>query len=293
MPVWRPHPTWFPEAVRSALDQQGCEIELIVVDDGNPEPVAEMLEGLDDPRLRIVRVDHGGVSAARNAGIAVARGEAIRFLDADDVAEPESTERLVALAEGCHFIAYGSTLVCDPQLEPERVVRETVQGDALLECVLGGFDVFITALLFPRRVVESAGGFDIRFALNEDYEYLLRALEHAPVRGGDFIATRYRRHGSSATASGDLAGQMTDMLALDALFARREDLRGTKVERESRAHLYVEAAGQLIRAGRSAAALAAFMQGLRRSPRRSAAASLALLQLFIRTQGRRLRSAFS
>ncbi len=291
MPVWRPHPAWFPAAVRSALGERGCEVELIVVDDGNPEPVADLLGEIDDPRLRLIRVEHGGVSAARNAGIDAARGEAIRFLDADDVAEPDSTATLLRLSEDGRFIAYGDTMICDPELVPERTLSESVQGDALLDCVLGGFDVFITSMLFPRRVIEAAGGFDPSFAINEDYEYLLRALEQAPVRGGGFLAGRYRRHGSSATATADLAGQMLDVAALEALFRRRPDLRGTNVERRAKAHLYVEAAGQLIRAGRPGSALAAFARGLRRSPVACAGESLGLLRLFVRMQGRRLLAA--
>jgi glycosyltransferase involved in cell wall biosynthesis len=266
MPVWKPNPAWLGEAVRSALDQQDCPIELVVVDDGNTEPVASLLREFDDPRLVVVRVAHGGVSRARNAGMARARGDAIRFVDADDVMEPESTARLLELSGPDGAIAYGSTLICDPELRPERLIEETVQGDALLECVLGGFSVFITAMLFPRNVVSAAGEFDPAFDLNEDYEYVLRALEHAPVRGERFVATRYRRHDASVTA-GDHAGAMKDMEALDKLFDRRPDLRGTRVERVARAHLHIGAATQLMHAGRYAESARRLASALRMDPR--------------------------
>ena len=265
MPVWSPNPAWLRAAVLSVLAERDCEIELIVVDDGNADPVADLLEAVDDRRLTVLRVRHGGVSAARNAGIAAARGESIRFADCDDVVEPGSTARLLKLGAG-RRISYGNTLVCDRDLRPQRVEAESVEGDVLLECVLGGFSVYVTAMLFPREVIEAAGGFDEDFDVNEDYEFLLRALEHGEVCRDDFIATRYRRHSDSATA-GDHAGRMMDMLALDRFFERRPDLGGTSVEARARAHLRVVAADQLIASGSFAEAVRHLAAAIRLAPR--------------------------
>src|SRR5215216_4501969 len=99
MPVWRPRRDWLLQAVRSALAQRDCRLELVVVDDGNPEPVAEMLADVRRPGLRVLRIPHGGVCIARNAGIEAARGSLIRFVDADDVYEPGSTARLTRLVD--------------------------------------------------------------------------------------------------------------------------------------------------------------------------------------------------
>src|SRR5438874_1905489 len=111
MSARQPRRDWFEAAVNSALSQENCELELLVVDDGSPEPVERLLQGIDDPRLRVIRVDHGGISHARNAGIAEATGEHFRFIDADDVLEPGSTARLVRLAgeEPGGAVAYGAT----------------------------------------------------------------------------------------------------------------------------------------------------------------------------------------
>ncbi|MGI8558878.1 MAG: hypothetical protein ACR2ND_11330 [Solirubrobacteraceae bacterium] len=62
MAVWNPHQRWLRDAVGSVLAQRSCELELVVVDDGCREPVDGMLGDVDDPRLRIVRVPHGGES---------------------------------------------------------------------------------------------------------------------------------------------------------------------------------------------------------------------------------------
>jgi len=275
MPVWKPEPAWFREAVGSALGQRGCSLEFIVVDDGNSVPVSQLLADVADPRLVIVRIAHGGVSRALNAGIGHARGEWIRFVGADDVLEPDSTARLVRLSGPERAIAYGSTLVCDTGLQPQRMIESAVQGEALLECLLGRFDVRIVSMLFPREVVAAAGPFDPAFEVNGDYDFVLRALEHAPVRGEQFVAMRYRRHGGSITA-GPHAGKKRDLQALEKLLDRRPDLRGTRPERVARAAAHLNAARQLLLVGRRGAALREVAAALRVDPRRSLPAAIAL-----------------
>ena len=53
MPVWRTPREWLREAVESALAEQDVDLELVVVDDGNEEPVERLLDGVDDARLRV------------------------------------------------------------------------------------------------------------------------------------------------------------------------------------------------------------------------------------------------
>ena len=205
MPAWRPDPRWLREAVESALSQEGCEVELVVVDDGSPEPVAASLEDVTDPRLRLLRVEHGGVSRARNAGLAAAQGEFIRFLDADDVIPPRSTAALLAATSPSIGIAYGATLVCDEALQPLRTMKCDLEGDILESCLLGRLDITLPSILFDRRVVEAAGPWNEALTLCEDYDFVLRAVAHTSVRAVGEIATWYRRHGASATRTADLA----------------------------------------------------------------------------------------
>ena len=66
------------EAIDSVLAQDFNDFELIVVDDGSTDATPELLESY--PHIRVVRQEHRGVSAARNAGIARASGRFLRFL---------------------------------------------------------------------------------------------------------------------------------------------------------------------------------------------------------------------
>ena len=235
MPVWRPRPEWLRAAVDSVLAERGVELELVVVDDGNDEPVADLLaERLADPRLRVVRVVHGGVSAARNAGTQAAVGDYLRYVDADDLCEPGSTARLRALADP-RTVAYEDTLVRDEATGRTQRISSRLRGAIAVECLLGEFDSRHVSMLFPRDVVRQAGPWDPRLRVREDFDFVLRCLEHAPVVPGDGTATTYRRHDASATRSARAVedAERASRVIVRGFFARHPELRGTPTEREA------------------------------------------------------------
>jgi glycosyltransferase involved in cell wall biosynthesis len=76
------------EAIESALAQTYSHCEILVVDDGSTENIAEVAAGY--PKVRYIRQENSGVSAARNKGWKRSRGEYLVFLDADDRLLPEA-----------------------------------------------------------------------------------------------------------------------------------------------------------------------------------------------------------
>ena len=283
MPVFNPRRDWFLRAVAGAL-RQSCPIELVVVDDGSPEPVADVLAGAGDDRVRVTRIEHGGEGAARNAGIAAARGDLIRFVDADDVVAPDSCARLAAVNGGRpDVIPYGETMHCDEALRPVWRMTERRRGRVAERALVGDFNVRVFSLLFPRPVIEAAGTWDEVMGLGTDWDFLLRALEHADVEPDRAVATYYRRHEGSMTGVGRAEAEQRNAAIVDRWFARHPEQLGTRVERRARAN--VAAIGARVHLGRRRPlpALRALGRALRLSP----AGSVTQLRLGLRALGSR------
>lgn len=86
------------KAIQSVLSQTYSEFELIIVDDASIDTTAAIVENFHDPRIHYLRLNkNGGVSAARNAGLKICRGDYIAFLDSDDVWVPEKLEKQLQL----------------------------------------------------------------------------------------------------------------------------------------------------------------------------------------------------
>ena len=235
MPVWQPNRDWLRQAVDAALGQRGCQIELVAIDDGAPEPIEGVFPSRDDPRVRVIRSEHGGASAARNVGIREARGAYLRFIDADDVIAPESTAELLALTESRDdVIAYGATIFCDESLHPIWKMTSDVEGDGVRACLLGQLTARPHAFLFPRRVIDATGEWNSEIAVTHDWDFILRALEHGSLRSTDSVATFYRRHAGGVTSMTS-EGLRGPEQVVDGYFERHPDQRGTGLERLARA----------------------------------------------------------
>ena len=267
MPVWRPRPDWLRESVAGALAQRGCRIEVIVVDDGSPQPAEQHLRSFDDQRLRVVRTEHGGAAHARNVGIEASAGGFLRFIDSDDVIEVDSTKALLALTEGRDdVIAFGATMFCDQDLRPIWKMTSEVEGDAVEACLLGRFTTRPHAFLFPRRIVELAGGWSSGLTVSEDWDFVLRALEHGRVRGTSSVATLYRRHPGGATAD-PAEGMRGAEQVIERYFERHPDRRGTRLERKARARALAHGGRVYASHGHPAEGIARLARAARMDPR--------------------------
>lgn len=91
---------YLPRCVESILAQTYEKLEIILVDDGTKDASDRICDeyATRDSRIRVVHKENGGLSSARNAGLDIARGEFIAFVDSDDWIEPDSYRQMLALA---------------------------------------------------------------------------------------------------------------------------------------------------------------------------------------------------
>jgi glycosyltransferase involved in cell wall biosynthesis len=217
------------DAVQSVVDQTYGDWEMILVDDGSTDGSTAIAQRWVERRPGQVRyAEHPGhrnrgMSAARNLGLARARGEFVALLDADDIYLPEKLERQVALLDAHPEAAlvFGAALLWftwDPS-RPEskedqfREVQgfrdELVAAPQLVPLALRGkIDTPSTCgVLFRRRVAERVGGFDESFTgMFEDqvFFYKIFLVETVYVESGCW--DRYRQHADSTTSKALKAG---------------------------------------------------------------------------------------
>lgn len=113
------------KCVESIRNQTYTNLEIILVDDGSPDLCGEICDdyALKDQRIRVIHKENGGLSSARNAGIDVATGEFLAFVDSDDWIELDCYEKLLHLAE-----KYNVPLVCAGRYDVDGATGEEAVG---------------------------------------------------------------------------------------------------------------------------------------------------------------------
>jgi glycosyltransferase involved in cell wall biosynthesis len=138
-------------AIRSALDAAGdVPVEVIVVDDASTDDTWESLRAYADPRIRCLRMErNGGQSAARNHGLAAARGTYVKFLDSDDmlVAGHLAAEVRALQSTGAAIAVSGWYA----EAEGRRIVYAAPVFDSIVDDVLAGRAVPTSAALYVRN----------------------------------------------------------------------------------------------------------------------------------------------
>lgn len=185
--------------VESVLRQSPPEFELLVVDDGSTDDSAAIVESYKE--VRLIRQPNKGVAAARNAGLALARGEYLVFLDADDVLLPGALEAgLNAFADhpDCAFV-YGHCQFIDAEgrLQPTPF-RPRLTHDhyhkLLHQCLIQTPGV----VMFRRQVVD---GFEPTVNGVEDWEIYLRISRRHGIYDHGQEVLQYRRHDANMSRS--------------------------------------------------------------------------------------------
>ncbi len=169
------------EAVDSVLQQTYSDLELIVVNDGSTDETVQRLNLIRDRRLALLSIPHSGPAAARNRGIAAARGAYIAFLDADDVWLPGKLAAQVAVLESRPEVGavYGFLDGVDADGNERRpLVRQAANGWILETLLVWNVVGNGSNLLVRRSALDAAGVFNESLACVEDWELSIRLAKH-------------------------------------------------------------------------------------------------------------------
>ena len=107
IPVYRVEAT-LDRCVESVVGQDVADLEVILVDDGSPDNCPQMCDKWagSDTRIRVIHKENGGLSDARNTGLAMATGDYVTFVDSDDYLSPDCYGKLMDIAATCDILEY-------------------------------------------------------------------------------------------------------------------------------------------------------------------------------------------
>lgn len=188
--------TYLKKALDSVYAQSYQNFEIIVVNDGSTDSTANIAEQYDT-RLRYYGQPHQGVSAARNRGIAEAKGEIIAFLDDDDLFLPGRLEKgvdylnrypqVVWLCSGFSFIDAQGNAANRPPIIPEK-------SEITLHDIAMFTFIHTSSVIIRKASLQAAGGFPDGVKVSEDYHTWARVLKTGQGAALKDVLTQFRLH---------------------------------------------------------------------------------------------------
>ncbi len=202
----------------SVVKQTHRELDVIVVDDGSTDNTAGIVQDIAqrDPRVRLLRSDKLGVSAARNLAIGQAKAQLIAPVDADDIWHPDKlTRQLAVMRAGPDRLGlvYCWSRGID---DNDRVILPSwndsaVRGDVLRDIVIRGIAGNGSTPLIKRRFIEAVGGYDTTATLSEDWKFYTALAGVCEFDVVPQYLVGYRLHEDSASMMD--AGRMEQAIA--------------------------------------------------------------------------------
>jgi glycosyltransferase involved in cell wall biosynthesis len=193
---------YLPDLWRSTIDQSYRPLQFVLVDDGSTDTTAERYAewiaqvGCNDISWHIIRGRNRGAPAARNAGFHASQGDAIMFVDSDDVIAPRGVELLTqALNDNPYSqYAYGLVQRTDSDLHPllEKPIGSLFHGSS---SEFAGYHWHTMGALYRRTCVKAVGEWNDQLTGSQDWEYQARVKAY----GGqsclvDSVVGYWRQH---------------------------------------------------------------------------------------------------
>ncbi|MBB4569284.1 glycosyltransferase family 2 protein [Rhizobium leucaenae] len=203
LPVYNGEP-YLAAAIESILRQDYKRLDVIAIDDGSTDRSLDILQRHQeaDGRLRIVSRENRGLIATLNEGIAMANGELVARMDADDIAYPTRFSRQIALFQERPRLAICGTGV--DRLIGNRVVRGTpnpIHQSADWHVLSMFYTVFMhSTVIYNRNIIPADMlAYDATYVHAEDFDVFRRITREFPAAMIDDSLVAYRVHDESVT----------------------------------------------------------------------------------------------
>lgn len=166
---------YLKETLDSVFAQTYRDYEVVVLDDGSTDGTEEMIKTMDY-KVRYYWQQNAGDAAARNRLIELAGGKFITFIDSDDLLMPDAVERMMKVmeAEGGDIVVYGPYLRIDENGNVYGRCKRKLHSGHITKYLFQNILVHSCGSMFPRNILQEAGGFDETLAVCSDYDLWLR-----------------------------------------------------------------------------------------------------------------------
>lgn len=176
--------TVLPRAINSILTQTYKNFELIIINDGSTDSTAHYLKGLRDDHIKVISQANAGAAKARNAGLELARGKYIAYLDSDNVWHDAFLEVMVECMQKNQLIYCSQNLLlCDVKGGEHRIIaRKTRTTPYNPAALISGNYIDINAVMHTRAVLNITGNFDESLKTLEDWDLFTRIVIAYPFQ---------------------------------------------------------------------------------------------------------------
>ncbi|WP_158610157.1 glycosyltransferase [Micromonospora globbae] len=230
---------FLPACVRSILDQEGVDVDVLIVDDASPDDSAAVAHRLaeEDPRVRVlVHAVNQGHIATYNEGLAAVRGEYVVLLSADDMLAPRGLANATALlaANPDVGLVYGFTRSFSAEPPPARTAARSWSiwpGEEWLDLVCRRVrnPIYTPEVVMRARTLRDIGGYDPALPHAADLLMWLRAASHGAIgRVNGVELAFYRFHGHNMHVA-QYPGALRDLTERYRAFETLFDLDGDRL----------------------------------------------------------------
>jgi glycosyltransferase involved in cell wall biosynthesis len=258
------------EAIASVLLQDYPRLELIIIDDGSTDGTQTAMHHFHHPKVHYHALANRGPAGARNAGLRLARGELLTFLDSDDLWDEQKISQQVLhfqaqpalgmLATNFKYIDADKRPVSNPAKPYGYQIKDFI-GDILdIE-----FPMATSTMMMRRSVFDKAGMFDESLRISEDLDLWIRIGLAFPVAYLDQVLVSIRLHDAHLMRA--TPRHQVWIASARVLEAHRAAVRVRVPALNAKlARFYAHAANLALLAGQRPAAFHASLQALRRAP---------------------------